>query len=136
MSQWDYKIYQPMPGRFPSPIQEKALGSRLVRCVASFMGIEDEASIRNAVTMSRFDFMKENQKKFASHRTSQSRNRSLGLPEATRLQRIHTGSATKGRDVMDDCAKEAIRKMWTEIITKELGFQDYDELRYILKTGK
>ena len=107
-----------------------------VRSVASFMGIEDEASIRNAVTMSRFDFMKENQEKFASHRTSQSRNRSLGLPEATRLQRIHTGSATKGREVMDDCTKEAIQKMWTEIITKELGFQDYDEFRHILKTGK
>ena len=29
MSQWDYKIGQPMPGPFPSPIQEKALGSRL-----------------------------------------------------------------------------------------------------------
>ena len=32
MSQWDYKIDQPMPGPFPSPIQEKALGSRLAFC--------------------------------------------------------------------------------------------------------
>ena len=29
MSQWDYKIDQPMPGPFPFPIQEKALGLRL-----------------------------------------------------------------------------------------------------------
>ena len=40
MSQWDYKIEQPMPGPFPSPIQEKALGSRW-RKHANCQEIED-----------------------------------------------------------------------------------------------
>ena len=107
-----------------------------VRAVASFMGIEDEESIRNAVKMSRFDFMKENQDKFASHLVSLNRNAPLKLPEGTRLNRVHTGSATKGQEVMNVCTKEAVQKMWTEIITKELGFKDYDELRNALKTEK
>ena len=106
-----------------------------VRAVASFMGIEDETNIKNAVKMSRFDFMKKNQDKFsASHLVSLSRNKSMELPEDTRLNRIHTGSATKGRKVMDDCTKEAIQRTWTEIITKELGFIDYEEFRHGLKT--
>ena len=45
-----------------------------VRAVASFMGTEDETNIKNAVKMSRFDFMKKNQDKFASHLVSLSRN--------------------------------------------------------------
>jgi hypothetical protein len=38
-----------------------------VRAVASFMGIEDEASITNAVKMSTFDFMKQSRDKFATN---------------------------------------------------------------------
>ena len=107
-----------------------------VRAVASFMSTEDEESIKNAVKMSRFDFMKENQDKFVSHLVSLNRNAPLKLPEGTRLNRVHIGSATKGQEVMDVCTKEAVQKMWTDIITKELGFKDYDEFRNALKTEK
>ena len=100
-----------------------------VRAVASFIGIDDEASTTNAVKMSTFDFMKQNQEKFAT----QSAARHLGLPL---MQRVQTGSATKGREMMEEHTKQAVQKMWNDIVTKETGFQDYNELRDALKKEK
>ena len=55
-----------------------------VNAVASFIGIEDEASKRNAVKMSSFEFMKQNQDKFASHRVA-CRNKAVDVTEDYRL---------------------------------------------------
>lgn len=105
----------------------------VVRTVASFMGIDDQASIANAVRTSSFDFMKQNQKKFETNRVSKYRNRALGLPEENILPRVVTGSATKGREMMSESTKQAVQQLWTDTVTKELGFQDYNELRDCLK---
>jgi Ca2+-binding EF-hand superfamily protein len=107
-----------------------------VKAVASFMGIEVEASITNAVRMSTFDFMKQSRDKFASNLLSSYRNKALGIPEGVRLQRVATGSATKGREMMDEGTKQAVQKMWNETVTKETGFQDYSEFRDGLKKEK
>jgi ABC-type hemin transport system substrate-binding protein len=107
-----------------------------VRAVASFMGIDDEASITNAVEMSTFDFMKQNQDKFASNLVSSYRNKAMGVPEGVVSQRVATGSATKGREIMDEGTKQAVQKMWNETVTKETGFQDYSEFRDGLKKEK
>ena len=103
-----------------------------VSAVASFMGIDDEARKRNAVKMSSFDFMKQNGDKFAGHRVSR-RNKAVHVPEDHRLKRVNTGSATKGREMMDECTKQAVQKMWSEIVTKKLDFQDYNAFREALK---
>ncbi|XP_028416082.1 amine sulfotransferase-like [Dendronephthya gigantea] len=100
-----------------------------VRAIASFIGIDDEARIANAVKMSTFDFMKQNQDKFACHSVARARNNIMGFPEETRLQRVATGSATKALEMMEECTKLDIQKMWTETIGKELGVQDYNEFR-------
>ena len=107
-----------------------------VRVVASFMGIDDEASITNAVKMSTFDFMKQNQDKFASHRLAEYRYKAMGLTLTTPAQRVVTGSATKGQEMTDDSTKQAVQKMWNEVVTTPLGFKDYDELRHALKKEK
>ena len=107
-----------------------------VRAVASFMGIDDEASITNAVKMSTFDFMKRNQEKFATHLIFSYRGKAMGFPEGTVLQRIGTGSATKGREMMDECTKKAVQEMWCKIVTKETGIQNYDEFRNVFKKQK
>ena len=106
-----------------------------VDAVASFMGIDDEASTSNAVKMSSFEFMKQNQDKFAGHRVAV-RNKALDVAEDHRLQRIHTGSATKGREMMDECTKQAVQNKWNEIVTTKLGFQDYNAFREALKKEK
>ena len=106
-----------------------------VNAVASFMGIDDEVSKSNAVKMSSFEFMKQNQDKFAGHRVAV-RNKALDVAEDHRLQRIHTGSATKGREVMDECTKQAVQNKWSEIVTTKLGFQDYNAFREALKKEK
>ncbi|CAB4005017.1 sulfotransferase domain-containing [Paramuricea clavata] len=111
------------------------LGSA-VRAVASFMGIDDEASITNAVKMSTFDFMKQSRDKFASNLVSSHRNKALGISEGVRLHRVATGSATKGREIMDEWTKQAAQEMWNEIVTKETGFQDYSDFREALKREK
>ena len=107
-----------------------------VRAVASFMGIDDEASITNAVKMSTFDFMKQNQEKFATHSATSDSNKVLGIATAVPLQRVQTGSATKGREMMEEHTKQAVQKMWNDIVTKEIGFQNYTELRNALKKEK
>jgi hypothetical protein len=100
-----------------------------MKAVASFMGIDDEASITNAVKMSTFDFMKQNQDKFASNVVSSYRNKAMGIPEGVVCQRVATGSATKGREIMDEGTKQAVQKMWDETVTKWTGFQDYSKFR-------
>jgi hypothetical protein len=107
-----------------------------VRAVASFIGVEDESSIANAVKMSTFDFMKENQDKFATHLVSRHRDIAMGLPEETVLQRVVTGSATKGREMMEECTKKAVQEMWNETVTKETGIQNYNEFRSAFKKQK
>lgn len=71
-----------------------------VKTVASFIVIDDQVSIANAGKMSSFDFMKQNQNKFQSTRLAHYRNKTVGLPDGARKQRIGTGSATKYREVM------------------------------------
>ena len=107
-----------------------------VRAVASFMGIDDEASIRNAVQMSIFDFMKQNQDKFATHRLNHYRNKAIGINLPIPKQRVVTGSATKGWEMMEDCTKQAIQKLWNDTVTKAIGFKDYKEFRQVLKQEK
>ena len=107
-----------------------------VRAVASFMGIDNEDSIANAVEMSQFEFMKQHQGKFASNRVSSYRNKAVGLPEQILCQRVVTGSATKGREAMKESTRQAVQDMWNEIVTKEIGFRDYNEFREALKREK
>ena len=107
-----------------------------VRAVASFMGIDNEDSIINAVEMSRFEFMKQHQGKFATNRVSSYRNEAMGLPAEILLQRVVTGSATKGREAMKESTRQAVQDMWEQIVTKEIGFRDYNEFRDALKKEK
>ena len=107
-----------------------------VRAVASFMNIDDEASITNAVKMSTFDFMKQNQDKFATSRISRYRNKARGIPEEIVSDRVVTGSAVKGRNMMEECTQQDVQKQWNETITKETGFQDYNKFGEALKKEK
>ena len=107
-----------------------------VRAVASFMGIDDEASITNAVKMSKFDVMKLHKDKFSSRRMSRYRNKAMGLPDEINFLRVVTGSATKGREAMKESTRQAVQDMWNKIITKETGFRDYSEFRDALKKGQ
>ena len=75
--------------------------------------------------MSSFEFMKQDQDKFASHRVA-CQNKAVDVTEDYRLERIRTASATKSRKVMDECTKQAVQKKWSEIVTTKLGFQDYN----------
>jgi hypothetical protein len=86
--------------------------------------------------MSTFDFMKQNQHKFASNRISRYRNKARGLADDVLLQRVMTGSATKGREMMEECTKQAVQEKWNNTITKETGIQSYDEFRDTLKKEK
>ena len=107
-----------------------------VKTVAFFMGIDDEGSIKNAMKMSTFDYMKENHHKFVANRISSYRNKAMGIPEDVRPQRVVTGSATKGRDMMQNSTKEAVQKTWNETVSKQIGLHDYNELRSALTRKK
>ena len=43
---------------------------------------------------------------------------------------------TKGRESMDDKTKELIEGQWLDLVGKETGFQDYNELRMAFKKEK
>ena len=62
--------------------------------------------------------MKENERQFVRYQKS---------PQNFKL--IATGSATKGKEAMDDKTKEIIQAKWLEVIGKQTGFQNYDDLR-------
>ena len=107
-----------------------------VKAVACFMGIDNEVSITNAVEMSKFEFMKQHQQKFSSNRIASYRNKAVGLPDEARFRRVVTGSATKGREAMEESMRQAVQDMWNKTVTKETGFRYYNELRDAFKGGK
>ena len=107
-----------------------------VRAASSFMGINDEASILNAVKMSRFKFMKKNQEKFSSNRMARYHNKAMGFPDEARYRRVITGSATKGREAMKESTRQAVQDMWNKTVTKEIGLRDYNEFKETLKREK
>jgi hypothetical protein len=108
----------------------------VVRMVAAFMGIQDEERIKKAVKMSSFEFMKRNESKFSEVRVARCRNKSCGIPDDVAPSKVATGSATKGRELMDDKTKEIIQAKWLEVVGKQTGFQDYNELRCAFKMEK
>ena len=105
----------------------------VVRMVATFMGIQDEERIEKAVKMSSFEFMKEHERKFSEGRVARYRNKACGVPDGVVPSKVATGSATKGRELMDDKTKELIQAKWLEVVSDQLGFQDYNELRNAFK---
>ena len=104
-----------------------------VRTVAAFIEINDEERIKQAVEMSSFEFMKQNERKFSEARFPRYRNGFCGLPTDIVYSKVVTGSVTKGREMMDEKTKEIIQAKWVEVVGKETGFQDYDELRRSFK---
>ncbi|CAB3991317.1 sulfotransferase domain-containing [Paramuricea clavata] len=108
----------------------------VVRMVAAFIGIKDEERIKKAVEMSSFEFMKENKGKFSDVRYARYRNKVCGVPDDAVASKVVTGSATKGRELMDDKTKEIIQAKWLEVVGKQTGFQDYNELRSAFKKEK
>ena len=107
-----------------------------VREVAAFIGIEDEERIKKAVEMSSFEFTKKNERKFSSVRFARYRNAAVGLPADLIPSKVVSGSATKGRELMDEKTKEVIQAKWLEVVRKKIGFKDYDELRMAFKKEK
>ena len=83
-----------------------------VREVAAFIGIEDEERINKAVEMSSFEFTKKNERKFSSVRFARYRNAAVGLSADLIPSKVVSGSATKGRELMDEKTKEVIRAKW------------------------
>lgn len=108
----------------------------VVRMVAAFIGIEDEEKINKAVEMSSFEFMKKNERKFSDVRFARYRNKACGVPDDAVPSKVATGSTTKGRELMDDKTKEIIEAKWREVIGKQIGYQNYHELRSAYKKEK
>ncbi|CAB4017342.1 sulfotransferase domain-containing [Paramuricea clavata] len=108
----------------------------VVRMIAAFIGIQDEERIKNAVRMSFLEFMRENKGKFPGVRYARYRNKACGVPDNAVPSKVVTGSATKGRELMDDKTKEIIQAKWLEVVGKQTGFQDYNELRSAFKKEK
>ena len=107
-----------------------------VREVAAFIGIKDEERIKKAVEMSSFEYMKKNERKFAEARLPRYRNGVCGLPTDLIASKVVSGSATKGRELMDEKTKEIIQAKWLEVVEKQIGFKDYEELRMAFKKEK
>jgi hypothetical protein len=108
----------------------------VVRMVAAFIGIQDEERIKKAVEMSSFEFMKRNEKKFSEMRLASYRNKFCGVPDDAVPCKVHIGSVSKGRELMDDKTKEMIQGKWLGEVAKQTGFQDYNELRSAFKKEK
>ena len=108
----------------------------VVRTVAAFIGIQDEERIKKAVEMSSFEFMKKNERKFSDVRLARNRNKACGIPGDFFASKVVTGSATTGRELMDDKTKELIQRKWLDVVGEQTGFQDYNELRVAFKQEK
>ena len=107
-----------------------------VKAIALFMGIHDQERIRNAIRMSTFEFMKANESKFNENLLAFYRNRACGIPEGICNTKVATGSVDKALRILPEHVKEAVQKQWQEIVTKETGYENYDELRVTFRKEK
>jgi hypothetical protein len=114
----------------------------VVRRVAAFVGIQDEKRIKKAVEMSSFEFMKKNEGKFsdaplalryANKASAHGKDADVRLSQVRLHSKVATGSATKGRELMDEKTKEIIQAKWLEVVGKQTGFQEYNDLRTAFK---
>ena len=107
----------------------------VVKKVAAFIGIEDKERISKTVEMSSFEFMKQNETKFAEKRLPRYRNKACGVTftDAAFPSKVVMGSTSKGRELMGDDGKKIIKNKWLEVVAKPTGFQTYSELRSAFK---
>ena len=106
-----------------------------VREVASFIGVKDEERIKKAVEMSSFEYMKGHSDQF-SCREAQYNREALGLSNDAQIKLLVKGSVTEGKEMMEDETKAAIQARWLEVVGKQTGLEDYDELRSTFKKEK
>ena len=103
--------------------------------VAYFIGIQDEEKIKKAVEMSSFEYMKRHGDHFSCRETAHSKE-TLGLPADYQVDMLVKGSATLGKEMMDDKTKAAIQAKWREVVEEQFGVKDYNELRSVFKKEK
>ena len=108
----------------------------VVKAVASFVGIDDEKKIRNAVQMSTFEFMKANSKKFDSNLEALHRNKACGLPEGSGTDKVVTGSTTEALKVLPEDLMDGIQENWRRVVTEVTGYQTYEALRTAFRKEK
>ncbi|XP_028405530.1 amine sulfotransferase-like [Dendronephthya gigantea] len=107
-----------------------------VMAIALFMGIHDEERIRNAIRMSTFEFMKANENKFDDNLLAFYRNKEIGIPEGVTSTKVATGSVDKALKFLSEDIQEAIQKQFQEIVTKETGYETYNDLRIAFRKEK
>lgn len=105
----------------------------VVRKVAAFIGIGDEERIKKTVEMSSFEFMKKYMSTKFSELSARYRNTVCGVAHDATPVLVDSGSTTKGRDALDEATKKAIQSKWREVVTRQIGFDDYEELRNAYK---
>ena len=66
--------------------------------------------------------MKQNQDKFAGHRVAV-RNKAMDVADDCRFQSVRMESATKDREVMDECTKQAVQKSGLKLSRKSSPFK-------------
>ena len=106
-----------------------------VREVASFIGMKGEERIKKAVEMSSFEYMKGHSDQFSCREVRYNRE-ALGLSNDAQIKLLAKGSVTQGKKMMDNETKEAIQARWLEVVGKQTGLEDYDELRSTFKKEK
>ena len=107
----------------------------VVRDVASFIGIQDEEKIKKAVEMSSFEYMKRHGVQFSCREMPYNKE-AFGLPADCQVDMLVKGSATLGKEMMDDKTKAAIQAKWREVVGEQIGVKDYNELRSAFKNEK
>ena len=95
----------------------------VVRTVAAFMGIQDEYRIKKAVEMSSFEFMKQKVGKFSDANLIRCRQKASGIPDGAFFYKVVTGSATQGRELMDDITKKKFMKSGWKLLLRKLDFK-------------
>ncbi|SLN63695.1 Sulfotransferase domain protein [Roseovarius albus] len=108
----------------------------VVKSVADFMGVADQATIDVATHQAGFEFMKAHPTQFDDHLLRQARDAACNLPADGVSTKVSQGKSGAGRQMVGDEIRAAFARRWSETIEREYGLPNYAALRQAIKQNQ
>jgi hypothetical protein len=104
-----------------------------VERIASFIGIDDKASIDTAVAHSTFDFMSSHSEPFSEPWQRRHMARLLGIPVDSDATKVRRGTVGENRRELSTETRARLDQIWDQTIAVEFGYARYRDLDEALR---
>lgn len=104
-----------------------------VERIASFIGVDDKASIDTAVDHSSFEFMSSHSEPFSEPWQRRNMARLLGIPDESDATKVRRGTVGDNRAELSTATRARLDQIWQQAIAVEFGYPNYQDLHAALR---